>query len=429
MLGGGGTIAETAIDGGERYWTFISYSHRDAAFGQSLPRRLEFYVLPRRLADRTGRSGWVPQRLAPIFRDRDADHQRSEAEGLVEFMLTDLGTRLKGVGRPDVITVVNARALTHYGNQDLSHLPADSLERRAHILHAMGEDDETRGNHEAALKKFREARRTMEALLAAAPNDPERIFNHAQSEFWIGFVEYNRGQYQKAKPAFEAYRRLADNLVLLQPRNPRFLKEDAYSEGNLCSIALKPPKDPHAALRYCTSALTHMEVAARQLGYPDGAMDDLVNRYGWVSEAYRASGDMTAAFRQRESQEALLRQLMRKDPQNMTYKSEWIATQRIMAWMEYWRGDMPEAIGRMKRAAQAIDELAEFDRINAQWEKQRQAIEADLMKLSNYENIRSNRRRTSLEEAGFLKPNLPTNRDVEPLPKSGSTHSNILTVT
>lgn len=425
----GGKMAETAIDGGERYRTFISYSHRAAAFGQRLFRRLEFCALPRRLVDRTGCSGSVPQRLAPIFRDRDADHQRSEAEGIVEFMLTDLRTRLKGVGRPDVMTVVNARALTHYGNQDLSHLPADSLERRARILHAMGEDDETRGNHEAALKKFREARRTMEVLLAAAPNDPERIFNHAQSEFWIGFVEYNRGQYQKAKPAFEAYKRLADNLVLLQPQNPHFLKEEAYSEEILCSIALKPPKDPHAALRYCTSALTHMEVAARQLGYPDGAMDDLVNRFGWVSEVYRASGDMTAAFKQRESQEALLRQLMRKDPQNMAYKSEWIATQRIMAWMEYWRGDKPGAIGRMKRAAHAIDELAEFDRINARWEEQRQAIEADLMKLSNYENIRSNRQRTSLEEAGFPKPNLPTNRDVEPLPKSGSTRSNILTVT
>src|SRR6185437_2504203 len=76
----------------------------------------------------------------------EAERQRGEAEGLVEFMLTDLRDKLKGVGRLDVMTAVNERALTYYADQDLAKLPAESLERRARILHAMGEDDETRGD-------------------------------------------------------------------------------------------------------------------------------------------------------------------------------------------------------------------------------------------------------------------------------------------
>src|SRR5688572_22011481 len=56
---------------GARYRAFISYSHRDAAFGRRLHRRLEAYRIPRRLVGRTTPLGAVPRRLAPIFRDRE----------------------------------------------------------------------------------------------------------------------------------------------------------------------------------------------------------------------------------------------------------------------------------------------------------------------------------------------------------------------
>ena len=61
----------------------------------------------------------------------EAEHQRAEAERLVEFMLTDLRHRLKGVGRLDVMAAVNESALQYYKDENLASLPADSLERRA----------------------------------------------------------------------------------------------------------------------------------------------------------------------------------------------------------------------------------------------------------------------------------------------------------
>ena len=48
---------------GARYRAFISYSHRDAAFAARLHRRLEGYVLPKRLG--------AGRRLTPIFKDRE----------------------------------------------------------------------------------------------------------------------------------------------------------------------------------------------------------------------------------------------------------------------------------------------------------------------------------------------------------------------
>lgn len=54
-----------------RYPAFISYSHRDKAEAAWLHRALERFRMPRRLVGRVTPIGPVPERLAPVFRDRD----------------------------------------------------------------------------------------------------------------------------------------------------------------------------------------------------------------------------------------------------------------------------------------------------------------------------------------------------------------------
>src|SRR5690349_13523496 len=54
-----------------KFWAFISYSSRDAAVAKKLHRALETYRIPRDLRGRPGRDGVVPDKLFPIFRDRD----------------------------------------------------------------------------------------------------------------------------------------------------------------------------------------------------------------------------------------------------------------------------------------------------------------------------------------------------------------------
>jgi WD40 repeat protein len=54
-----------------RYWSFISYSSRDAGIARRLHRSLEAYAIPRAMVGRQTRRGTIPRRLFPIFRDRD----------------------------------------------------------------------------------------------------------------------------------------------------------------------------------------------------------------------------------------------------------------------------------------------------------------------------------------------------------------------
>jgi tetratricopeptide (TPR) repeat protein len=516
-----------------RYWAFISYSHKDAAFGRRLHRRLEAYALPRRLVGQgAGVGSAVPRRLTPIFRDREefpaaqdlsaevraalkesrslivvcspaaaaspwvarevelfrelhpgrpvfaairegdpkdslppvlrligpdgraleplaadfrrghdgwelgllkliagmlgvgldelvqrdgqrrtrrvtaitaaalmlvlvmtvltvfaisarneAERQRGEAEGLVEFMLTDLRTTLKGVGRLDAMTAVNERALRYYADQDLSRLPVESLERRARVLHAMGEDDESRGDHDAALIKFGEARRTTAELLAESPDDPERVFAQAQSEYWIGYVDYNRDRFASAKPPFEEYKRLVDRLVARVPESPEFQEEAGFADGNLCAIALEKPSNAPEAIRLCTSALRHMEQAARHLKGNVEVGSKIANRHAWLADAYLANGNAAQARTERFAEEQILLRLINSDPRNMDLSDSWISLQRALARLEILANQRELARHRLQRALSALNTMIEFDPKNKNWSDQRIRIQITIAHL------------------------------------------------
>ena len=54
-----------------KYWAFISYSHMDRKWGDWLHKALETYRVPRRLVGKESREGKIPDRLFPMFRDRE----------------------------------------------------------------------------------------------------------------------------------------------------------------------------------------------------------------------------------------------------------------------------------------------------------------------------------------------------------------------
>ena len=54
-----------------RYRAFLSYSHRDTAWGKWLHGALESYRIDKDLIGRHTSTGAVPKTLRPIFRDRE----------------------------------------------------------------------------------------------------------------------------------------------------------------------------------------------------------------------------------------------------------------------------------------------------------------------------------------------------------------------
>ncbi len=247
----------------------------------------------------------------------EAERNRNEAEGLVEYMLTDLRERLKGVGRLDVMSAVNARAMDYYTKQGaLDTLPLDALQKRARILHAMGEDDANGGNSGPALKKFTAAHQTTAAILAQRPNDPDAVFAHAQSEYWVGRAAAQRGDRATALRHWQHYLTQAKRLSDIEPNTPKSLMELGYAHGNLCELNAFRTAGLSAAANDCTQSIAFMERALTLAPKDVTIAESLANRYGWMSRIYTAQRKFDKALAQRELEQSVLLRLIAADPKN-----------------------------------------------------------------------------------------------------------------
>jgi hypothetical protein len=279
----------------------------------------------------------------------EAERRRGEAEGLVEYMLTDLRERLRGVGRLEIMAAVNARAMAYYGSQgDLSRLPDDSLERRARLLHAMGEDDENSGELDRARARFIEAHRTTAAILARKPRNPDAIFAHAQSEFWAGEVALRRDDRPAGTRHWRAYLDQARALARVEPGSVRALMEQGYAEGNLCDLGYRDRFDLAGAARHCQAGIRYEAAALAKAPGNRAIMRDLANRHGWMARVERAQGDLRAALGSREAERALMDRLLALDPANADY-----ALRR--SWAEIAIGQILIDSGQPARAAVLLD--------------------------------------------------------------------------
>src|SRR5215212_9131917 len=147
----------------------------------------------------------------------DARDQRREAEGLVGFMLGDLKDKLQPIGRLDALDAVGSRALAYFEKQDKGSLSDESLAQRAKALTLMGEIAQTRGDLTGALSRYQEALASTGEAVRRHSDDPQRLFDHAQNVFWVGYIAYQRGQLGNAAAHFREYKQLANRMVASAP--------------------------------------------------------------------------------------------------------------------------------------------------------------------------------------------------------------------
>jgi hypothetical protein len=310
----------------------------------------------------------------------EADRRRADAEGLVEFMLTDLRGKLKGVGRLDIMDAVNTRVLAHYERQDLRRLRADELQRRADLWMKIGEDHLSKGDPGAALTEFLEARRTTAAQLAVEPNDPERLFSQAQAEFWVAQAQRRSGRLADAESGFRRYAALAQRLLELQPNNPDWLMEASYAESNLGVLRLRDRNDPAGAQRLFKAALTRNRAAVALRPDERDYRWDLADAYAWLADSQRAQGDFAAARTSRQAQIEILQQLLSKDSRDAEVTGALLGAELGLAQVDLESGLPRLAIDRLIPALAQAERLAAADPSNEDNAQRRVVVALTLFK-------------------------------------------------
>ena len=289
-----------------------------------------------------------------LWEANEARRQRVQAEGLIEFMLGDLRKKLQPVGRLDVLDAVGTKALDYYAAQDTGRLDADSLGRRARALHLIGEIAERRGSLDEALRVFQRAADSTGELMARYPRDGQRIFDHAQSVYWVGFVARQRGKLAEAEASFLQYQALAHQLTQLDSGNVDWRIEAASANLDLGVVYLETSRSAQALKSFVVARETWDGIVGSrpELGF------ELAHTWGWIAKAREALGDFGAAVDAQQTKISVLHKLPDADKNRLV--------QRVLSNATYELSRLQLALGRYTLAATAArDVLQQFEALAA----------------------------------------------------------------
>ena len=300
------------------------------------------------------------QRNAARLAQIEAETARKDAEGLVEFMLTDLRTRLNAVGRLDVLDSVGERALAYYDARDLGQADPDALGRRARAQLLVGEIDNLRGDLGPALKAYLAAAATTEEQLARDPRNPQRIFDHAQSVFWVGYIAWQRGDVLHAKQRFTQYHDYARQLLAIAPDKDEWQMELDFAYSNLGTLALDQGQAA-AAEDYFRKSLA---VSSRLAGKHPGDVDHVIAQgqsYAWLADALHRQAKVAAARAARLAELALYARFEVGQADNAVITNRRATALYRLAQIEIAAGELQEAVARAGAAVNAFDQLSADD--------------------------------------------------------------------
>jgi len=116
------------------YRAFISYNHQDKAWAESLQRALENYRVPRRLLGQEGPFGPIPERLSPVFRDREDLSSASDLSQAVREQLEQSETL--------VVVCSPHAARSHWVNAEIRYFRSLGRSDRIYCMIVNGDPDD-----------------------------------------------------------------------------------------------------------------------------------------------------------------------------------------------------------------------------------------------------------------------------------------------
>ncbi len=307
-----------------------------------------------------------------------AEQHRAEAEDLIEFMLTDLRKKLEPVGRLDVLDSVGTKAVSYYNGQDLDDIPDNAIGRRARAFHLLGEIQNQRGNRQEADVMFRRANEATEDLLARAPNNPQRIYEHSQSLYYVGFQAWQLGDYVTAEKAWNGYKNFSQQLVAIDPKNTAWQFELAYAHSNIGTLQLRnlfQPRKAHESFSKSLSVFINLE---RMLPENVDVQYELADGYAWVADSLLEFSSVSKVRQARLKEKQILSALLSKNPRNSKVLGALHVPNRALAHIAMTQGNFKEAIKLFTEALHIARNLKDKDSENQEWKSKVGMLHFDL---------------------------------------------------
>ena len=213
---------------------------------------------------------------------------------------------------------------------------------------------------------YREAFESTAELLRREPDDPQRIFDHAQNVFYVGDVARQRGDTRTAEASLHEYKRLATKLIATDPSKPEWQMEGIYADTNLGILLLESGRYGEAATVFENSLADREKLAANA---PDDVQfrKALISVLAWLAEAREKEGRLDDGLAQRERQISLLQPYINDTKSDAQYRREALVAYRAAGRLNTVRGNPSKGLEQLRTAVRIGEELTEAEPQNTDW--------------------------------------------------------------
>jgi tetratricopeptide (TPR) repeat protein len=302
---------------------------------------------------------------AEVAQER-AERQKGQAEGLIEFMLGDLRKKLQPVGRLDALESVGKKAMDYFSSFPANELDEDTLGRRARAMHLVGEIDDARGDLVSGLEAFQKASVTTEQLLTQDPENSQRIYEHAQSVYWLGYIQVRRGLYLEAYGPFQKYKDLASKLTNIDPKNIIWSPEIGHAYNNLGILDFNLGRLEKAKETFET-AERHYRFAAEQKPNETSFQFILGQNLSWQSSTLRFLGRHKDATLLADQELKIYQLIKEQEPNNKTVEAAIWVVKRSKGLSSLDQGMAQLAKRYFEEAYSVAESLRAHDPQNSNW--------------------------------------------------------------
>jgi tetratricopeptide (TPR) repeat protein len=233
-------------------------------------------------------------------------------------------------------------------------------------LTLMGEIAFNRGDLDGALRRYRQAYAGTAEALRRHPTNPHRMFDHAQSVYWVGEVARQRGAVDQAAAQFREYGRLADRMIAADSDNPKWQLEGVYAASNLGRVQLDQARYPEAALTFQASVRAMDLLMAAE---PANAeyLNLLLEALGYHADALDRAGELDLAIRERERQLTLLAPYLALDRPDAGLRQKAMIANLHLSLLRFARGATAPALDQAAKAVDIGNGLVALEPSNADW--------------------------------------------------------------
>ncbi|MHA4871052.1 nSTAND1 domain-containing NTPase [Duganella sp. PWIR1] len=296
-----------------------------------------------------------------------AEAHRTEAEGLMAYMLGEFVDKLRPLGKLDLLDSVSNRALSYLSDPARANDSDASLVQRAKSLQLISEVKIARADPIGANTALLAGRAILKQQLQTKPADVPLLKSAGENAFWLGQIHFDQKESDKAEQYMEEYRVYSDQLAAAAPNDPASWMEQSFAHNSLGSIALQKGDVARAANEFALSVELKARAHAKT---PDDKQltTDLADSLSWQARADMQLGKLSSAESLYGRELKLLQSLHGKYPKETQWVKALSAAWSHQAEIKQARGNMAASYDDLTQAHKLIQAVVEEDPSNRIWQ-------------------------------------------------------------